>query len=112
MEDKTYVPESPVSVITFIGELDRYYGEFDAGIKAWQQRLRCQTDPPKKVEKQTTRTTARRADGSRVVTYRLAEMTHQWPGGSDSDMAYTDTTVNATDLIWEFFLFHPKKRSR
>ncbi|WP_260860349.1 alpha/beta hydrolase family esterase [Streptomyces cupreus] len=111
MEDKTYVPESPVSVITFIGELDRYYGEFDAGIKAWEKRLRCESDSPRKVEKQATRTTARCADGSRVVTYRLSEMTHSWPGGSNSDMAFTDTTLNATDLVWEFFRFHPKKRT-
>ncbi|CCK27080.1 hypothetical protein BN159_2701 [Streptomyces davaonensis JCM 4913] len=111
MEDKTYVPESPVSVITFIGELDKYYDEFDAGIKAWEKRLRCKADSPEKAEKQTTRTTAQCSDGSSVVSYRLSEMTHQWPGGSNNDMAFTDTTVNATDLMWEFFRSHPKKRT-
>ncbi|WAZ24505.1 polyhydroxybutyrate depolymerase [Streptomyces cinnabarinus] len=111
LEDKTYVPESPVSVITFIGELDKYYDEFDAGTKAWEKRLRCERGSPKKVEKQTTRTTAQCADGSQVVSYRLSEMFHSWPGGSNNDMAFTDTTVNATDLMWEFFRAHPKKRT-
>ncbi|WP_251063775.1 MULTISPECIES: PHB depolymerase family esterase [unclassified Streptomyces] len=109
-EDDSYRPDSPVSVITFVGELDRYYDSFDTGIKTWQKRVGCEVAPPEKVEKKVTRTTATCADGSEVTTYRLALMGHSWPSGLSDDMAFTESDVNATDLMWEFFAAHPKKR--
>ncbi|WP_254390316.1 PHB depolymerase family esterase [Streptomyces sp. AC550_RSS872] len=109
-EDDSYRPESPVSVITFIGELDRYYDSFDTGIKTWQKRVDCKTASPEEVEKEVKRTTATCPNGSEVTTYRLARMGHSWPGGLNNDMAFADSDVNATDLMWEFFAAHPKKR--
>lgn len=108
--DKTYLPKSPVSVITFIGGNDNYYGAFDTGIKAWQQRLKCKAGTPAKLKQRATRTSAKCGDGTDVVTYRIPEMGHHWPGGY-ADMAYRDSPVNATDLMWEFFAAHPKKKS-
>ncbi|ELS58895.1 alpha/beta hydrolase family esterase [Streptomyces viridochromogenes] len=107
-KDDSYRPDSPVSVMTFVGELDRYYDSFDTGIKTWQKRVRCKVAPPEKVEKKVTRTTATCADGSEVTTYRLALMGHSWPGGLSDDMAFTESDVNATDLMWEFFAAHPR----
>ncbi|NGO78169.1 polyhydroxybutyrate depolymerase [Streptomyces sp. YC504] len=104
----SYVPKSPVSVITFIGGEDKWYPVFNAGLTIWQERLKCEEQPPAKLKQKITRTAARCADGSDVVAYRLPEMGHSWPQGK-ADMAEREAAVNATDLMWEFFKSHPKK---
>ncbi|MBC9718273.1 polyhydroxybutyrate depolymerase [Streptomyces sp. TRM66268-LWL] len=104
----TYVPKSPVSVITFIGGDDKWYPVFNAGLTIWQERLKCKEGPPTKLKQKITRTAARCADGSELVAYRLPDMGHSWPQGK-SDMAEREAAVNATDLIWDFFKSHPKK---
>ncbi|WP_093611482.1 alpha/beta hydrolase family esterase [Streptomyces indicus] len=104
----SYVPKSPVSVITFIGAEDKWYPTFNAGLTIWQERLKCKEQPPAKLPQKITRTTAGCGDGSEVVAYRMPEMGHAWPQGK-SDMAEREAAVNATDLIWEFFKSHPKK---
>ncbi|MDG4865284.1 PHB depolymerase family esterase [Streptomyces sp. T-3] len=109
-DEATYLPKSPVSVITFIGGGDQYYPPFNAGIKTWQKRLKCKAGEPKKLKQQITRTTAECADGSDVVAYRLPDMGHHWPGGQ-GDMAYRDSHISATDLMWKFFAAHPKQTS-
>ncbi len=104
----TYVPQSPVSVITFIGGDDKWYPVFNGGLTIWQERLKCEEAPPAKLKQKITRTTAKCADGSEVVAYRLPDMGHSWPQGK-ADMAEREAAVNATDLMWTFFEAHPKK---
>lgn len=106
----SYIPKSPVSVMTFIGGLDPHYAEFDEGIKAWQKRLSCKAPPPQKLKNDIKKTSAKCRDGSTTVAYRLPEMAHQWPGGA-GPMADPEAGVSATDLMWEFFKAHPKKTS-
>lgn len=107
-----YVPQSPVSVITFIGGQDRYAEAFRTGIEAWQKRLKCRpvTPAPKAPASSITLTRARCADGSDVAVYLLAELGHLWPGATTGAMAAPDAGLVATELIWEFFAAHPRRR--
>ncbi|MFJ2740196.1 alpha/beta hydrolase family esterase [Streptomyces sp. NPDC087440] len=43
--------------------------------------------------------------------YRLPDMGHSWPGASSGAMADPEAGLNATDLMWDFFSVHPKKRA-
>ncbi|MFK4070943.1 alpha/beta hydrolase family esterase [Streptomyces sp. NPDC029674] len=110
-EDASYVPKTPVSVITFLGGLDKYYASMDAGIKTWQRRLSCEPGRPSELKNKIKRTTAKCRDGSDVVVHRLPDMGHSWPGGAGGGMSDPAAGVNATDLMWEFFKSHTKKPS-
>lgn len=103
-----YRPQLPVSVITFIGGNDRYYTQFDSGIKTWQDRLGCDPDPIEepKLPNGITHATLKCADGSAMSVYRLPTMGHSWPGAQDGSLAAPDAGINATDLIWAFFTSH------
>jgi polyhydroxybutyrate depolymerase len=49
---------------------------------------------------------------SEVIQYLIFNQGHAWPGGKMPRIRGADTpskTVNATDLMWEFFKKHPKK---
>ncbi|MER7330204.1 MULTISPECIES: PHB depolymerase family esterase [unclassified Micromonospora] len=77
-----YVPEHPVSVITFIGGQDRYADVFTEGVRTWQRRLGCKpaSGAPQAGAAGVTRTDARCADGSDVTVHTLPDMGHSWPG--------------------------------
>ncbi|MEV6110886.1 PHB depolymerase family esterase [Streptomyces sp. NPDC051940] len=107
--EASYMPKSPVSVITFIGGQDRYYETFKSGITTWKQRLACKDRgrPAKKAK--YTSTKARCKDGSDVVAYDLPAMGHAWPGATSGDLSDAEAGVVATDLIWEFFKQHKKQ---
>ncbi|MEV4820350.1 polyhydroxybutyrate depolymerase [Micromonospora sp. NPDC049274] len=107
--DESYVPKSPVSVITFIGAQDEYAPKFQAGIKTWQQRLRCTPASKASGVPRVTRTEARCADGSEVSVYTIADMGHSWPGATSGQLAAPAAGVTATDLIWDFFASHPRR---
>ncbi|MGW7367602.1 alpha/beta hydrolase family esterase, partial [Streptomyces sp. NPDC054841] len=107
-QNPTYMPKVPVSVATFVGGLDKYYEDFEQGIKSWSERLGCKAGRPEKVRGNNTRTSAKCRDKSEFMTYRLPDMGHKWPGSKDQTMGDPETGVNATDLIWEFFEAHPK----
>ncbi|MFG2332770.1 alpha/beta hydrolase family esterase [Streptomyces sp. NPDC048604] len=107
-QDPTYLPKTPVSVITFVGGADKYRPDFEQGIKSWSERLGCKARRPENVKGKTTRTRAECRDKSVVTTYRLPDMGHNWPGSKDLTMGETTTGLDATDLIWEFFEAHPK----
>ncbi|MFE0177398.1 alpha/beta hydrolase family esterase [Streptomyces sp. NPDC059002] len=108
-ERASYMPKTPVSVITFIGGLDKYYSGMDEGITNWQKRLDCQSATPQKLKNKIKKTTAKCRDGSDVVVYRLPDMGHAWPDGAGGTMSDPTAGINATDLLWEFFKTHPKK---
>ncbi|MGV2920113.1 alpha/beta hydrolase family esterase [Streptomyces alfalfae] len=106
-EKKSYVPRTPVSVLTFIGGLDEHYAGMDAGINAWQKRLSCEPDDRQLLKKNRIRKTAATCrDGSEVVVYRLPKMGHSWPNGAGGDMSDPTAGVNATDVMWRFFEKH------
>lgn len=108
-EAEDYVPKRPVSVITFVGGQDVYAGDFEKGLRAWQRRLGCRARPAAAPAPKVTRTDARCADGSDVTVYRLAEMSHSWPGAPNGQLADPTAGVVATDLMWDFFAKHPRR---
>ncbi|MEV4494797.1 PHB depolymerase family esterase [Micromonospora arborensis] len=105
----SYVPKSPVSVITFIGGQDQHASTFQTGIKTWQQRLTCRPSPKASGVAGVTHTVAGCADGSEVSVYTLADMGHSWPGAKTGQLAASSAGLSATDLMWEFFAAHPRK---
>ncbi|SCL54718.1 polyhydroxybutyrate depolymerase [Micromonospora citrea] len=106
-----YVPEQPVSVITFIGGQDRYAEVFTSGVRTWQRRLGCRPTPgtPPAGAAGVTRTDARCADGSDVTVYTLPDMGHSWPGARAGQLAAPDAGLVATELVWDFFAAHPRR---
>jgi polyhydroxybutyrate depolymerase len=109
--DATFAPKTPVSVITFIGAQDRFAASFTDGIQTWRSRIRC---PPPASQAfnggQVTRTTTQCPDGSEVVAYTVELMGHAWPGGGPVGLGDPNAPINATDLMWQFFADHPRRR--
>jgi polyhydroxybutyrate depolymerase len=110
-EKKSYMPRTPVSVMTFIGGLDEHYAGMDAGINTWQKRLSCVPSDRQRLKNGIKRTTAKCGDGSEVVVHRLPKMGHSWPNGAGGDMSDPKAGVNATDAMWRFFEKHTLKTS-
>jgi polyhydroxybutyrate depolymerase len=111
-EAADYVPKSPVSVVTIIGAQDRYFGIFQTGIAAWQQRLRCAPVSPAPAAPAPTvnRTTSRCADGSDVDVYVVTDMGHVWPRAGSGPIAGLGAPIVATDIVWDFFVAHPRRK--
>jgi polyhydroxybutyrate depolymerase len=122
-------PAYPVSVMEFHGGQDRmipYDGGAGTGltnavylpvqetIDLWVSYDGCSQQP-------TTETSAngnviRQAygggrDGSEVVLYTINDGTHSWPGGKTvlrSAAMKPTSDISASQVMWEFFLRHPK----
>ncbi len=110
-EPADYVPKSPVSVVTIIGALDRYYDTFQAGLEKWRERLNCvPASAPPGGTAGVRRSSARCADGSDVEVYVLRDMGHSWPGAKNGQLALPDAPLVATDVLWDFFDAHPRRR--
>jgi poly(3-hydroxybutyrate) depolymerase len=109
-EAADFIPSRPVSVVTIIGTLDRYFPVFEKGIANWQQRLRCTpaTAPPPAPP--VKRTVARCADGSDVDVHVVPDMGHVWPGIGGGQVTVPNAPISATDLVWDFFAAHPRSR--
>lgn len=106
-----YVPTAPVSVLAIVGSQDQYLTSFKAGLATWQQRLRCAPAAAATSAPPVTRTTARCADGSDVDVYVVPGMGHAWPGARSGRLAAPDVPIMATDVLWDFFAAHPRRRS-
>lgn len=124
----TPAADRPVPLIAFHGRLDRIV-PFEGGVK----RMRFAAPPVTEWLDAyargcgcTTRTEARlgetlhRVDhtggpgGVEVVSYVLDDGGHTWPGGIPLPEVITGPTsdaIDATRLIWDFFVRHPRRRS-
>jgi polyhydroxybutyrate depolymerase len=109
-DDPQYAAQTPVSVVTFMGSLDRP-SEYQAGLTAWGVREKCKAGPANWFDTGRTvrRTTAKCADGTEVVSYLVNGMGHRWPGGTVVGLGDPNTKINAVDAMWAFFAAHPKK---
>ena len=107
--DAAYKPSRPVSVVSFGGKEDPLLGRVEEGLNAWYQKLGCTPGAPTLVDpdKTVTRTPARCADGSEVVSHVITGMGHQWPGGTVAGLGNPTTQINAVDTMWAFFHAHP-----
>lgn len=50
------------------------------------------------------------SDGTAVELYTIQDGGHAWPGGTQTGtrVAKSTSSLNATDILWNFFLNHPK----
>jgi poly(3-hydroxybutyrate) depolymerase len=106
-------PRSPVSLVAFHGRDDTIFDSMDEGVAAWRRHAGCA--PPLLAAHGTsgkvTRAVAPCRDGTDVVVYELADMGHAWPGATGEDpLAAPDAPISATELLWEFFRRHPRRR--
>jgi len=122
-------PSDPVSVIAFHGLKDqrvRFEGGEPLRQADWHQRedlsvaiamsfwIRhndCRPDP----DIEETETIRREIysggkNNTEIVLYALREQGHAWPGGEKIRAEGDDPSreISATDLMWEFFVNHPK----
>ena len=133
--DEQYIlpprPKEAVSVIAFNGLLDEripYSGGIQkksVGKPVWVKSAQetqafwvvvdhCTSRPRIEVNKNDEYekiTYGRCINDSEVIQYLIINQGHAWPGGKKPRLG-ADTpskTVNATDLMWEFFQKHPKQ---
>lgn len=123
-------PTEPVSVIAFHGTADQhvpYQGgkplkkvdphdrtdhSVASAISFWVNSNKCNPKPTSKHNGHiTVDTYSGGKNGSEVVLYTIEGGSHSWPGGVKPRMLADVPTkeISATDLIWDFFLHHPKK---
>lgn len=122
-------PANPVSVIIFHGTADEHVlyngGEpirkvdrhfrvdksVSYAVSFWVKHNGC-SEIPKRSVKGNIRTEVYGSgkDGAEVVLYTINDGGHAWPGG-ESYLLGTEPTreISATDLMWDFFVRHPKK---
>ena len=122
-------PTRPVSVIIFHGTADEHVlyngGEpirradthirvdkpVSYAVSFWVKHDGC-TETPRRTEKGTIRTEIYTGgkDGTEVVLYTINRGGHAWPGGHSYLLGDEPTKeISATDLMWDFFMRHPKK---
>ena len=81
----------------------------------WARRNRCGPDPVDSVvAPDVTRRTYRGCAGdAAVVLYTVRGGGHTWPGGMELPewfVGRTTQSINATSLMWEFFVEHPLRK--
>jgi polyhydroxybutyrate depolymerase len=81
-------------------------------VASWAERSRCAADPVRStVAPDVTRLEYRDcAEGAAVVLYTLLGGGHSWPGGKRLPkwwVGATNTSVDATSVMWAFFREHP-----
>lgn len=99
----TLEPAEPVSVMGFVGLAAEAEPEISQGLDIWRDRLGCDPGDPGYLDdhRQVTRIVAQCRDGSEVVEFRIEGMRHVWPRRSTHG-------IEATDVIWEFFIAHAR----
>ncbi len=119
-------PSAPVALIGFHGLKDRhipYAGgegkrtggilEFisvDRSLGFWIRANRCNPEPAREAlqEGAVLKESYTCHDHADVVFYTIRDGGHDWP--EEGACGRSGDCISATDLIWEFFLAHPKKR--
>lgn len=122
-------PSQPVSVIAFNGMLDEHvlfnggapkksidsHTRIDNSVpnatSFWTQYDRCGLSPQHTDSGSILRDEySGCANGTSVVLYAIKNGGHAWPGGQRGSFLGDVPTpeISATDLMWEFFVTHPK----
>ena len=123
-------PSSPVSVVVFHGTADGHV-PFEGGaprtafdrhkrvdnpvafaIDFWTRHDRCERTPVRSKRGHVVHDTYACPDGLGVELYAIEGQGHAWPGGEkglrSGNVDPPTTEISATDLMWEFFVRHPK----
>jgi len=113
-------PSRPVPVLAFHG-LDDHIVPYEGGTPeamlppiekwaaSWAARNGCADSPDisTAIKTVTVRTWTNCREDAEVILYSLANHGHSWPGSSVMPAAITSHAVNATDVMWDFFVKHP-----
>lgn len=112
-------PERPVSVLAFHGTADDvnpYLGNDDPrwgygveqALGAWARNDRCKRGPSTKAVTATESLISYRGcrDNATVSLYRSTGTGHTWPGNDQPEFGVTDMSIDATDLMLDFFAEH------
>jgi polyhydroxybutyrate depolymerase len=112
-------PSRPIPVIAFHGLADKIAPYEGAGQEvmlppivdwatAWAERNGCDATPTITIEAETVTRTAwgNCQQGADVVLYSIEGMGHYWPGSTLFPELGTQA-INATDVMWDFFMAHP-----
>jgi polyhydroxybutyrate depolymerase len=101
-------PSQPVSVIVFHGTADTsvlYEGDgflsVAESVAFWVRHDECFINPQNETSSngQVIKSVySGGLNGTEVVLYTIVNLAHDWP----------TTPINATDIIWNFFISHPK----
>lgn len=118
-------PERPVPLLHFHGTADEanaYYGSTNAigfqflpvstTIEAWVKNNGCATVPETSTSGSITHDVYTDCtNGASVELYTIENGMHAWPGGEavNEKMGEPTTEISASQLMWEFFLAHPKQ---
>ncbi len=113
-------PSRPMPVLAFHGLNDNvvpYEGgnqrimepPIEDWAASWARRNGCSSTPEttNPEEDVTVRTWSNCQDHADVILYALANHGHSWPGSLTMPKSITSQAVNATDVIWDFFVAHP-----
>ncbi len=111
-------PARSIAVLAFHGKADKivpYEGDrsrllppIQDWAAAWAQRDQCEAAPAvtQPVTGVTRSAWTHCTNGAEVIWYALDNHGHSWPG-SKLLPAITSQAINATDVIWDFFVAHP-----
>ncbi len=112
-------PSRPVPVVAFHGLDDRvvpYAGDMPPAMEppieewaaAWAGRDGCTSTPEVTMPEEgvTVQNWIGCRGGADVVLYTLANHGHSWPGSLAMPSAITSQAINATDVMWGFFVQH------
>jgi polyhydroxybutyrate depolymerase len=121
-------PANPVSVIIFHGtadehvlykggepiqKVDRHYRVDKSvayAVSFWVKHDGCSETPQRSEKGSIQAEIYGGKDGVEVVLYTVNGGGHAWPGGQAYLLGTEPTReISATDLMWEFFVRHPKK---
>lgn len=111
-------PTRPVPVVAFHGTADKllpYTGDLPLLLPVrdwaanWATHNGCNSAPTTTFQQGevTGETWGDCQAGADVTLYTIEGKGHSWPG-SDMPALITTKDINATDVIWDFFLAHPK----
>jgi len=125
-------PTTPVSVIAFHGKQDAripfdggkptientkgayLYASVNHSIAFWVTNNHCNPQSQINISANGNIITTTYSGGNNqteVVLYTIVDGTHAWPGGKPGWFGGDEPTqdISATDLMWDFFVQHPKK---
>jgi polyhydroxybutyrate depolymerase len=113
-------PSRPVPVLAFHGLDDKivpYEGDapetmtppIEEWAGAWAGRNGCSSTPDisTPLDTVTVKAWSNCKNNADVILYTLADHGHSWPGSPVMPRSITSQAVNATDVMWDFFMTHP-----
>jgi len=97
------------NIVPYEGNRQRMLPPIHDWAAAWAQRDQCTTASTvtQPVQDVTREAWSGCQGGAEVILYAIDNHGHSWPG-SDRLPGITSQAINATDVMWDFFVAHPQ----